>query len=89
MACGIPILIGMHGDGADLVIQSGSGIICEPDNPSSMADKMIQMHNMSQKERREMGRRGRQYYEQNLSLNVSAKKMEYLFIKAANKSYSH
>jgi lipopolysaccharide/colanic/teichoic acid biosynthesis glycosyltransferase/glycosyltransferase involved in cell wall biosynthesis len=83
MCCGRPLVIGVKGDAADLVLRAGAGVACEPENPESMAEAILQLYRMPAAEREAMGRRGREHYEQHLCLNASAGKMERLFLRAA------
>lgn len=86
LAVGKPILIAVRGDAADLVMQSGAGIKCEPENPQEIAETAKRFLNMTQEDLSEMGRKGRDYYFRELSLEVGVKKYEKIFLDIVNKS---
>ena len=63
LACGKPIIAALDGEGARVVDESGAGITCSAENPKALAEAVLKMYNMSGKEREEMGKRGRSYFE--------------------------
>ncbi len=69
MAAGIPIIMAMRGDAADLVRQSGGGVVCDPENPEAVVVAVEALIALSETERYNMGRLGQQYYQENLSFN--------------------
>jgi colanic acid biosynthesis glycosyl transferase WcaI len=79
MASGKPILIAMRGDAAQLVTQSGGGLVCEPENPKSIAETVARFAEMSPEERRNMGEAGKRFYDEQLSLRAGVTKFEALF----------
>lgn len=70
LAAGKPVLIAVRGDAADLVLQSGGGLICEPGNPASIAEAVKALRDIGPEERAEMGQRGREYYQRELSVEI-------------------
>ena len=86
LRAGKPILMAVRGDAADLVRQSKAGLICEPENPRSLADAARALFNMSEAERRDMGERGRQFYQSELSMESGIRRMIGLLEQAASKS---
>ncbi|MBI3200153.1 MAG: glycosyltransferase family 4 protein [Myxococcales bacterium] len=83
MACGRPVLMAARGDAPDLILRARAGCACEPDNPEALAAEILRMHALRGIELEAMGRNGRQYYENHLSLDASATAMESLFWDAA------
>jgi glycosyltransferase involved in cell wall biosynthesis len=81
MASGKPLLMAVRGDAAQLVTQSGGGLVCEPENPRSIAETVVRFAAMSPEERRNMGEAGRRYYNEQLSLRVGVTKFEALFAR--------
>jgi glycosyltransferase involved in cell wall biosynthesis len=81
MASGKPVLIAVRGDAAQLVTQSGGGLVCEPENPRSMAETVARFAAMSPEQRRSMGEAGKRFYDEQLSLNAGVTKFEALFAK--------
>ena len=43
MSCGRPVLLGLEGEGADLVRDAGCGVVIEPQNPESMAEGIARL----------------------------------------------
>jgi len=77
---GKPIIMAMHGDAAELVRNSGAGILCEPENPRAMMEAIKNMYNMQELDRRKMGQYGREFYIRNLSFKEGVKKFEDIFL---------
>lgn len=73
LAIGKPIIMGVEGDAAELVKQSGSGIICKPNSPELLAEAITSMVGKSANERAEMGQAGQKFYYENLSLEKGVK----------------
>lgn len=72
LMAGRPILMGVPGDAADLVERAGAGVAFTPDDPTSLADAVARLRSIPPAARREMGRRGQDYYASYLSLQVGA-----------------
>jgi glycosyltransferase involved in cell wall biosynthesis len=79
MASGKPVLMAVRGDAAQLVTQSGGGLVCEPENPRSIADTVARFAAMSPEQRRGMGEAGKRFYDEQLSLKAGVTKFEALF----------
>lgn len=79
LACGRPVLMGVRGDAADIVRRSQGGIVFEPENAEAMAQAFRDFAAMSPESREEMGRRGRAFYVENMSLEAGAKITETMF----------
>jgi len=79
LAIGRPILVGVRGDAADLVLKAQAGLVCTPEDPLSIADRVGQFAQMSQEELCTMGENGRKYYQQELSLPIGATRLEGVF----------
>lgn len=79
LASGRPILMAVRGDAAEIVREAKAGVVCEPDNPSEMAKVMLEMSEMPKAELENMGARGRDYYINNLSLDVAFEKLDEIF----------
>ncbi len=70
LATGKPIVMGASGDAADLIEQSGGGVICEPNNAESLAAAICSIALKSPLEREVMGNNARQFYYDRLSLKT-------------------
>jgi glycosyltransferase involved in cell wall biosynthesis len=84
MAAGKPILMAVHGDAAALVRRSGSGLVCEPENPSSIAHSVSELASASPSYLTEMGRAGRVFYAKELSLARGVDRFERVFTAAVS-----
>src|SRR3989338_1974591 len=81
MASGKPVLMAVRGDAAQLVIQSGGGLVCEPENPKSIAETVARFAVMSPEQRRSMGEAGKKYYDEQLCMKAGVTKFEALFAR--------
>ena len=84
LASGRPIIMAVRGDAAEVVRKAGAGIICEPENPEDMARAMVELSQLSTEKLQDMGRRGRSYYLNNLSLDIAGKKFDAIFRSVGN-----
>src|SRR5206468_8840770 len=82
LAAGRPVLMAVRGDAAELVRESGAAVICEPENPAAIAEAMIAMSRMAPEELAALGRRGREYYERCLTVDIAAERFESVFREA-------
>jgi len=88
MAAGKPVLMAGRGDAAELVTRSGGGLVCEPENPRSIADAVSRFVGMSLEQRRSMGEAGRKFYDEQLSLKAGVNRFEALFASICGVSVS-
>lgn len=85
MAAGRPVLIGVPGDAADLVLRADAGLACEPENPVDIARAVLQLSKMPKTALEQMGRNGNQFYESQLSFSIAVDKFEEVFEEAVRK----
>ena len=86
MATGKPILMGVEGAAAELIEKACCGLSCIPENPSSIAQAVEKMFNMSKTDLKKMGNAGKNFYSNELSLRVGAEKFEKLFVQIGKTS---
>jgi colanic acid biosynthesis glycosyl transferase WcaI len=79
MAAAKPIIIAVDGDAADIVRQSGCGIVVPPDTPDELADAVCDLASRSQAERSRLGHAAFQFYSENLSLAKGADRFAEIF----------
>lgn len=84
MAVGKPILMAVDGDAANLVLDSFSGKVAESENPQAIADAARTLQQMGEGERRAMAERSRNFYRENMSLSVGARRFGEVFKKLAS-----
>jgi glycosyltransferase involved in cell wall biosynthesis len=75
MAVGRPVLVGVRGDAADLVVNAEAGLPCIPESAESIAEGVRRFLKMSQQELEMMGENGRKFYQKRLSLKVGTKQI--------------
>ena len=83
MAVGKPLLMAVDGDAADLVKQSGGGVVAESESAQALAQAARQLANTPPAELAAMGLQAQQHYQQHLSLAVGASKFAELFRQLA------
>jgi glycosyltransferase involved in cell wall biosynthesis len=83
LAVGKPIIIGVEGDAADLVLAAEAGLSCEPESPESIAFTVRSLYTMSPSLRIAMGDNGRKFYNEYLSFEKSVGNFDVLFKKIA------
>lgn len=81
LAVGRPILLGVRGDAAELIERSQSGLLCEPEDPQSIAEVVLKLQSLSEEERQAMGRNGRTFYERELALTIGVEKIEKVLLE--------
>lgn len=77
MACARPVLACCEGAPLNLVQAAGCGIACEPENPSTLA-AAIACASEDRSSLREMGAKGRLYYNQTLSARQTTERLMFL-----------
>ena len=83
MHAGRPVLMAVRGDAAALVRTAQAGVCCAPEAPDELARTVLAAHAISQAEREQMGRNGRDFYDREMSLRIGAGKFEQLFHEAS------
>ena len=86
LAAGLPLLMGIRGDAADLVEAAGAGVRYAPENARSLAEAILKLRALPADELREMGRRGREYYMSRLSRDVGTAAYADVFRHVAEES---
>ena len=85
MSVGKPLLMAVNGNAADLVAQSGGGVLAESENPVAIADAAQKLAAMGPSELVAMGRRAQDFYKQRLALEVGVAQFGAIFNRLANK----
>jgi glycosyltransferase involved in cell wall biosynthesis len=76
MACGRPILACLDGEGARVIQESGAGISCPADDRELLVESVLKMFNLTDTERKEMGLRGRAYFEKYFTRDILLSRFE-------------
>ncbi len=82
LACGKPVIAAIDGEGADVVIESGAGLVCPAEDPDQLAETVMSLYRMPAEERQAMGRNGRAYFEANFERELVISRIEQLMIAA-------
>lgn len=70
-----PVILGVSGVPEDVVTASGGGVVVPAADPRAVADAVVELAQLSDSERHEMGRRGREYVLQNLDYALLAREL--------------
>ena len=70
MACAKPIIACLEGEGARVVKESQSGIVCQPEDADGLVIAILQMYRMQPEERSVFGSNARKYYENNFERDM-------------------
>jgi lipopolysaccharide/colanic/teichoic acid biosynthesis glycosyltransferase len=79
LAAGRPIVMAVRGDAAGLIEKARAGVLAEPGNPRSIADAIRQLAALPPDERAAMGRRGRDFYKAELSMDRGVARFDAVF----------
>jgi glycosyltransferase involved in cell wall biosynthesis len=85
LAVGKPILMGVQGDAADLVQRAGAGLGVTPEDADSIAEGVLTLAKLPQKDREAMGRNATEFYGKALSLDVGVAKFSEIFNQVVSK----
>ena len=83
MASGKPVIFSTFAR-HNTVQEAECGLSVSPKNSESLADAIVELYNMPEEERKEMGRRGREYVEKYHSIPVLVNKLEKVIREAGN-----
>lgn len=88
LAAGKPVLGMINGEGAMVIKESGSGVVCSAGNATALADSVLKLSAMSTEELEDMGRKGLEYSKREFDRSNLISKLEMMFkqLKIANNS---
>ena len=79
MAVGKPLLMAVDGDAADLVCQSGGGVVAESENAQALADAAQALSQQSADALTAMGGNAKRFYAEHLAIQIGAQKFGKIF----------
>lgn len=79
LACGKPIIGSLDGEGAKIIEQAKAGFTAQAENAEALASCIITMFNLGEVERKQLGRNGREYFEQEFEREKLISKLENIF----------
>ncbi len=78
MACGVPVVLPDHGAFSELIHDTQGGLLCEPNDPIDLADKLEGLVNDRAK-RQQLGKLGRHNVLNNRSQHIMAAATKVIF----------
>lgn len=85
MAVGKPLLMAVNGDAADLVLESGGGVVAASENPEALAEAVEKLSALPPTALSDMGMKAKAYYQKHLSLTVGASRFGEIFNALAHR----
>ena len=82
LAAGKPVIMGVAGDAADLIGDSGGGVVVKPEDEKGLAAAIRDLHSREHEELIKMGNAGRDYYFSNLDIAHGSEAFAALFVDA-------
>jgi len=76
LACAKPIIAALDGEGARVVHEAGAGVTCPAENPKALADAVLKLYNMSGRDREDIGRKGRVYFEKHFEREMLINRLD-------------
>lgn len=87
MSVGKPLLMAVDGDAADLVRESGGGVVAASEQAEAIAEAAQSLAALSSEARSAMGRRAQAYYRERLALGVGVARFGDIFRRLATGSF--
>ena len=78
LACGRPIIAALDGEGARIVEESGAGVAVPAEDPSALADAVLNMYRLAPTTRAAMGSSGRRYFLANFDRDLLLERLDSL-----------
>jgi len=76
LACAKPIIAALDGEGAKVVEEAGAGLNCPAENPEALADAVLKLYNISEADRKGMGKKGISYFEKHFEREMLLDRLE-------------
>ena len=76
LSCGKPIIAALDGEGAELIKESGAGLVCPAEDSNGLSETALTLYNMPKNQRERMGRCGEEYTEVNFDRTMLFDKLE-------------
>ena len=88
MAVGKPLLMAVNGDAADLVLQSGGGVVAESESVDGLVAAAESLSELASDQLHAMGQRAQHYYREHLALKVGVARFGVIFTQLASATQS-
>jgi colanic acid biosynthesis glycosyl transferase WcaI len=83
MVAGKPLMMAVNGDAADLVLQSGAGVVAGSEDAQSIADVAEGLAKLAPIDLQLMGSRAQNFYQERLALSIGARRFGEIFRRLA------
>jgi glycosyltransferase involved in cell wall biosynthesis len=83
-----PILASLDGEGAEIIRDSGAGLVCPSEDGPGLAEHAITLYRATAADRAEMGRRGHEYFEKHFRRERLLERLEGLFREVVAERHS-
>jgi len=77
---GIPIVTMLDGEGSRIIKEANAGLTAKASDSKKLSNNIIKLYNMNSKERKEMGKNGKIYYNNNFEKENLLNKLNNLFL---------
>lgn len=84
MAVGKPLLMAVNGDAADLVLQSGGGVVAESESVEGLVAAAESLSELAPDQLHAMGQKAQRYYRESLALKVGVARFGAIFTRLAS-----
>jgi lipopolysaccharide/colanic/teichoic acid biosynthesis glycosyltransferase len=84
LLAGRPVVMAVRGDAADLVEAAGAGVVVPPGDPAALAAALRRLADLAPSARDAMGRAGRRWYDDELSLRRGVDSLEQVLEAASD-----
>ncbi|MDO8455989.1 MAG: glycosyltransferase family 4 protein [Burkholderiaceae bacterium] len=88
MAVGKPLLMAVNGDAADLVLQSGGGVVAESESVDGLVAAAESLSELTPDQLHAMGQKAQRYYREHLALQVGVSRFGEIFRRLASHTQS-
>lgn len=78
---GKPILMGLKGNAVEILESAKGGLTFLPEDSDDLCDKILKLASKSEHQLSEMGKSGKKYYDNNLSIKSSTDKIEHHLLR--------
>ncbi len=85
LAAGRPIIMGVAGDAARMILRAGGGVVAESGDPDSIASAVLQLMSMGVQRRNALAQAGRAYFLRELAVDVGVGRFAAIFSKLTNR----
>ncbi|MDP2782159.1 glycosyltransferase family 4 protein [Devosia sp.] len=86
LATGIPLIAMLNGEGAKVIFESGSGLVCPAGDAEGLARSVLALSRMSREQRQEMGLLAKRAYSREFDREVLMDRLEYWLLSLEMKS---